>query len=219
MIPANLPGVASARLPVSYENARTALAECSRIDECKDWADRAAAIASYAKQANDETLHRYADRIKARAIRRCGELLKQIPPDKGGRPPAETQEGDLPSFTRTEAADAAGLSEHQRKTALRVASVPEADFERQVESDTPPTVTVLAEQGKQIQAMRGDASVAQFRAATKALATLREFSEFVRSVDAVDVANGVQPAEVASVRRQVSAIDAWLDRFVVSLKE
>ena len=43
-------------------------------------------MASYARQAKDESLRKQADRIQARAIRRCGELLKQIEPDKGGRP-------------------------------------------------------------------------------------------------------------------------------------
>ena len=33
------------------------------------------------------------------------------------------------------------------KTAVRVANVPEDDFERQVESDNPPTITALAKQG------------------------------------------------------------------------
>jgi hypothetical protein len=55
--------------------------------------------------------------------------------------------GTVPS-SETAAADAVGMSERQRKTAVRVANVPEADFEEQVESDTPPTVTKLAQQGK-----------------------------------------------------------------------
>ncbi len=42
-----------------------------------------------------------------------------------------------------ETAARAGLSERQRKTALRVASVPADVFEYQVESDSPPTVTKL----------------------------------------------------------------------------
>jgi hypothetical protein len=121
-------------------------------------------MASYAKQAQDETLMNMARRIQARAYERCGELLKQIEPDKGGRPancpkcrinperfqfcgyppgvcPQKTQEGDLPSFTRTDAADAAGLSDHQRVTALRVANIPRDEFEELVESDDPPTAT------------------------------------------------------------------------------
>ncbi|OWK19384.1 hypothetical protein AJ88_45695 [Mesorhizobium amorphae CCBAU 01583] len=70
--------MANARLPQSYASARTALANCAQLDECQDWADKAAALASYAKQANDSGLMKMAVRIRDRAIRRAGELLKQI---------------------------------------------------------------------------------------------------------------------------------------------
>jgi len=93
---------------------------------------RAKALASYAKQANDETLHRYADRIKARAIRRCGQLVKQIEPKHTGRP--KNGRGAPPN-SRAATAKAAGLSRDQAKQAVRVANVPEESFERQVESD------------------------------------------------------------------------------------
>jgi hypothetical protein len=127
-----------AELPVVYQAAIHALAECARLDECQAWADKAKALASYAKQADDETLHKYADRIKARAIRRLGVLLKEIEPQPGKRTDLQPADG---AVTRSQAATDAGISERQRVTALRVASVPEDDFERQVESDTPPTIT------------------------------------------------------------------------------
>lgn len=87
-----------------------------------------------------------ADRIQARAITRCGELLKQIMPAKGGQPYQKgkpTRAGTGPS--RNQLARQAGLSKRQQKTALRVASIPKAKFEALVESDDPPTVTKLAE--------------------------------------------------------------------------
>src|SRR2546425_925580 len=67
-----------APLPTAYEAAKRALAECTKIDECADWANKARALASYARQAKDETLQKHATRIQARAIRRCGELLKEF---------------------------------------------------------------------------------------------------------------------------------------------
>ncbi len=84
---------------------------------------------------------RYADRIQARAIRRCGELLKQTKALPGARTDLEPREGAHPRLTREKEAESAGLSEHQRKTALRVASIPEPEFHDAVESDMPPTVT------------------------------------------------------------------------------
>lgn len=103
-------------------------------------------LASYANQADDELLHKYTVRIKARAIRRCEELLKQVEPAQGGV--GKSNGGHAPVDSRKSAGAAAGLSEHQRKTAIRVATDPEADFERRVESENPPTITELAEQGK-----------------------------------------------------------------------
>lgn len=69
--------IQEAPLPAVYERAAQALAECTRIDECQDWADKAEALASYARQSKDDSLRKMADRIQARAIRRCGELLRE----------------------------------------------------------------------------------------------------------------------------------------------
>ena len=119
--------------------------ECQRIDECTEWADKAAAIASYAKQAQDQTLMDTATRIKARAIRRCGELLKQIEKSPGGRP--KTGNG-ADTSSRKHAASTAGLSKRQQVDALRVASLDASEFDAAVESENPPTVTELSEAGR-----------------------------------------------------------------------
>jgi hypothetical protein len=206
-----LPNISSARLPATYEAAKRALSECSRLDECQEWADKAEALASYAKQANDDQLRKMADRIQARAIRRCGELLKQVAPASGAR----TDLGRAPS--RGSAAAEAGLSEHQRKTALRVASVPEQSFEAQVDSDDPPSVTALAEQGKKPLVDIGNSSPRNFADATRALAQLKRFAEFAEFHDPSEVANGVRPAEYAAARKYVRAIDGWLDAFITRL--
>ena len=146
-VPALIP-VSTAQLPRTYEAAKRALSECSEVDECKDWADKAAALASYARQAEDDQLERMAQRIRARATRRAGELLKQIEPGKTG-PKPELSMGDHTQFTREDAAREAGMSKHQQVQAVRIASIPEDDFEAQVESPKPPTLTQLASQGIQ----------------------------------------------------------------------
>lgn len=45
---------------------------------------------------------------------------------------------------RRKAADAAGMSRHQMYQAMKVADIPEDDFERLIEDDDPPTLTELA---------------------------------------------------------------------------
>jgi len=55
--PATLSDTSSATAPPRCTRAaRAALAECEKIDECKTWSDKAAAIASYARQAKDDGL-------------------------------------------------------------------------------------------------------------------------------------------------------------------
>ena len=92
-------------------------------------------------------LRKMADRIQARAIRRCGELLKQV--EAGKNRFDDRRDGADTPINRKEAAREAGMSERQKVTALRVANVPEPVFHQAVESETPPTVTQLAEIGKQ----------------------------------------------------------------------
>jgi len=42
----------------------------------------------------------------------------------------------------------AGLSEYQQREAANIANIPRERFEALVESDKPPTITALAEEGK-----------------------------------------------------------------------
>jgi hypothetical protein len=156
-----LPDFATAKLPAVYQQATASLEKCVRIDECADWANKAQALASYARQAKDDELRKAADQIQARAVRRCGELLKEIESASGARTdlnqprsgagprlkPQKQRKAVGTKFGRAQAARAAGMSPRQQKTALQVASIPKAEFEAAVESENPPTVTELARRG------------------------------------------------------------------------
>lgn len=212
-----------ARLPASYEAAKQALANCEQIDECVTWADKAAALASYAKQAKDDELMKRSTRIRDRAIRRAGELLKQIEPAKGVRTDLEHRGGTTPMLTRKQAAEEAGLSNDQMKQAIRVANVPSEEFERQVESANPPTVTKLAEQGKQVAPapkpvidLKGR-DPAEFN---KALHFVAEFEAYQRSIEKIDtdtVLTVLNDSERARVRKAIAAIDAVHDRIITRI--
>jgi hypothetical protein len=207
-----LPITADAQLPQRYEAARTAIAECERIDECKTWSDKAAALASYARQAKDDSLRVMAIRIQARAERRCGELLKQVP--RADQATRYGQVAPVPPVTRTQTATNAGLSDRQRKTALRIANVPEKDFERQVEGPNPPTPTQLAEQGRIRRDLTPDPAADRFKAACTAL---HQFATFCDTHDPIETAQTFGADDVEMARRCVSSLDSWLDRFVASL--
>jgi hypothetical protein len=73
---------------------------------------------------------------EARAIRRAGELLKQIDPAHGAN--QNIREGcRLNVQTRSDAARDAGMSKHQQVQSTRVANVSDEDFEAQVEAEIP----------------------------------------------------------------------------------
>ena len=204
---------AQAKLPATYENAKRALEQCADIDECQEWANKAEALASYARMADDETLMKMATRIKANAIRRAGELLKQV----DGRGDHMKKEGDR--LSQTSIASSAGMSPHQSKQAVRLANVPAEDFDRQVEGDNPPTVTSLAEQGTQKRDFAYQEKPEGYAQATQLLGTVREFADFCSKNSPEKIASAIFAHEAGKARVHVSKIDSWLDRFVVNLKD
>jgi hypothetical protein len=211
-----LPAIADAKLPARYEAAKVALASCADIDECKDWADKAAALASYAKQAEDDELLKHSRRIQARALDRCGELLRQI--EAGKNRFDYRQDGGVPP-NRITAASKAGLSERQRKTALRINNIPRDEFEDAVESDDPPTITELAERGTQHSTdhLRGR-DPADFQAATALLGLLHHIIRISSDIDFDAALRGLSKPERADAIESCEKSAAWLNSVIEELE-
>lgn len=212
--------VSAASLPRTYTAAKTALAECAALDECQDWADKAAALASYAKQSRDDQLERMAQRIRARAIRRAGEILKQIEPGKTGPKPELTNAADS-QLTRTEAARAAGMSERQQVTAVRVASVPSDVFDILVEDDKPATITELAEMGTKsapkppIDLQGRDPK--EFNRSMHFVGMFEFYREELAGKDLDLILPGLDASESKQVRSEIARIDAIHDQIVTRI--
>jgi hypothetical protein len=159
--------VSAATLPENYEAAKHALAACESLDQCAEWADRAVALASYARQADDAELENHARRIRARAVRRMGEILLTFDARGGDRsknesPPGFAQEGIsgpvIKIVSRTEAAADAGISEHKALTATRIASMDADAFEAAIEAPKAPGTTLLAKMTRMNQPPRDNIS-------------------------------------------------------------
>lgn len=193
---------------IRYEAARTALAECVRIDEAAEWADKAAALKTYARQRDDKTLEDMATRIRARAVRRCFELLNELPADARG-PGGKPGGGAHPQLAstaseRAAAAKAAGMTPDEYKDTMRVGRVSPADFERLAESDTPPSIEELAKIGtrkqpKPLVDLQGVAPM-DFSRSMHLSAAMERLVDLLNGTDAQTFARGVLPSERERVR-------------------
>jgi hypothetical protein len=154
-------------------------------------------------------LRKMADRIQARAIQRCGELLREIEPAPGAN--QNIGEGARPKVqTRKDAATAAGLSEYQRKTALRVANVPPKEFEEAIESDNPPTVTALAERGKAKATAHLKGRLPEdFAIATALLGLLHHIVRVSEQIDLSAAIRGLDGAEMMDARDSAAKARQW----------
>jgi hypothetical protein len=94
---------------VRYEAARTALAECARVDEAAELRDKAAAMALYARQRDDKELAVWVSEIHLRACVRIGELSRELESAQGRRDP-ETGRLVPASGKKAEALADAGIS-------------------------------------------------------------------------------------------------------------
>jgi len=119
-----------------YERAKQVLLECESIDECKRWTARAEAIASYYRQTQDETLVAIAQRIKLRAWRRIGELLKEA--DVTIDLDAYLPKGGHAKLGGTSLGERSGINRRQMSAARRLARMPPTTFDRAVETGKPP---------------------------------------------------------------------------------
>lgn len=199
----------TARLPSRYQAAKAALRDCTAVDECKEWADKASALASYAKQAGDTQLEDMAKRIRARAMRRAGELLKQIEPGQGARDGKRADGSDTP-LTRETAARAAGFSERQQFTATRIASIPEGDFEEMVERGA--TVTEMAAAGTQRQEREPNREEAK-----RLMATVKAYADRLSEIDINEALTALSNTQRAELRMLIARLDGEHDKIVVNL--
>ena len=141
---------------VRYEQARTALAECARIDEASEIRDKAAALAAYARQRDDRDLEVWVREIHLRACVRIGELSRDLDqaqtvrqaegatvrlPAGGKSKAAALADAGISTSTAQRYEELAGGREEQAQAVGRAAM--EAYFTRSRAEGVPPTMPGL----------------------------------------------------------------------------
>ena len=148
-----------------------------------------------------------------RAYRRAGELMKQF--DARGKTDPEV------NSSRTEVARNAGFTERQQSTAVRLANVPEDDFNKQVDSENPPTIKKLADQGKSKYADSlvyaekppGFANTIYF------IGSCRDLAESMEKDDPLYIIGGMFPKEdgIKKMKKYIKIMENWIDTFMINV--
>jgi hypothetical protein len=224
-----LPAIAETGFPVSYEEARQAIAKCESPFECRTMADQAAAMAVYARMRDDTDLLNRAVRLQAWAARRWGELDKTLHPDRrqenlkqGARNVVDHISVEQPKNTNfveepqsgKRPAPPDGTTEYQRVVSRRLAAIPEAEFTRQVESERPPSLTQLAEQGRvPREGMRNISPWAAIECAEirEACETLERFAAFCARQHPAGICRALNETEAGALSELIDIAGVWLD--------
>jgi hypothetical protein len=210
--------IPEARLPVNYVAARTALLACERIDEVKDWTDKLAAAATYAKQAGDNTMLEMAKRLQLRAADRLGEILKTFSHDP---PLTQNGPGKKSESDRAKAARAAGIKARQAHDAVAIASMEATEKGLRIEQPSPPSVSQLAAAARGL--IRGptpcQTDSASWRELIRGPCGLMAFANFAeKHSPAVRFAITFTPGEAWLIRERIlKPLTEWLDAFDQSL--
>lgn len=115
---------------IKWDSARRAIEEAHSIDEVKDIRDKAEAMRLYAKQQKESLeVQNMVAEIKLRCERRIGDMLKDAPKQHGARP-SDTESQDVTPPTLEEL----GISGMQSSRWQTIANLPEAEFEKHIES-------------------------------------------------------------------------------------
>jgi hypothetical protein len=204
-------------IPVSYQKAVTAIKECDAIDEAKDWADKMSALALYYKQSKDKTLEDYAKRIRIRAERRMGELLRQFDGRGGDRKSDNIKSTVNDTFeTQKHISEEIGLSKRQKDQSIRLSNIPEETFNEMVESENVPTLSQLAELGtkKTVKVVNQNN-----KDSWKVNERLKEIAKLLKEYDAIYTIEGMDQDLIESTVKTISEIENWFDTFIVNIKK
>jgi len=128
---------------VLYNHAEEYLAKCEQVDEAKEIRDFCRLIEIRAAQAMNLEMEFKAIRIRIRAERRCGELLKEMK-DNGTRHSGHgDQIAESPDVTPLPTLADLGISKRQSSDWQKLADIPQEKFEERLRGEYPNTANMI----------------------------------------------------------------------------
>lgn len=194
-------------MPVLYREAVAALERCSTMDEGKYYADKADALAAWAKIYGSDEDSKAAARLKLRAYARMGVLALELRPgnrfyEKFG---VGTKKG-ANALLREH-----GLNSAQSSAALALAKMPNVKLEKASEKAMSPHAAYRALGVQQSRCSDSWKKFAHGGSSTGA------FLSFCRNTHAKDLALGLEIDEIKKARKIVVEVWEWLDAFEQAL--
>ena len=208
--PTGIKGVDSARLPEAYKRFKQELAACLRIDDAKQWASQAEALAAWSRMCGDRDVERMWKGFRQLAQRRYGELRKLVAP-RGGDHKSQRfrrfqNQNKNPPFDRQASA---------------FAQVPKETFEAEVEKGaTDHQLTMLGREAaakQRAKARKADneklppshPASPQQKAATKLLVLVERTRNEGKAINFEHALAGMTEAERTKFVKDCTAIAEW----------
>ncbi len=133
---------------IKYDAMCTAIAECERVDEVKEIRDKSLALQTYFKLSKNYTAERQAIKVRIRAERRAGQLLKESDratgQETGGKKSLGGRRERPPNQPKT--LKEQGITKDESSRFQKLAEVPEALFEEKLNTPYghPSPVAIIA---------------------------------------------------------------------------
>jgi N6-adenosine-specific RNA methylase IME4 len=129
------------------QRVRNEIGACLTVESCVEIAARAMALEVLARKQRDGEALALSFRLRVCALRKAGQLLKGVKTSAGGDQKAKVT-SPLLLVGRNKTAKMAGLSVVDRRSAIRLANIPNLEFERLIKTNPLPTLQELENLGK-----------------------------------------------------------------------
>lgn len=189
-------------MPVLYREALAALERCTTMDEGKYYADKADALAAWAKIYGSDEDARAAARLKLKAYSRMGKLAEELRPIKSNGYRLGLEPGPTTLLMEH------GLSKHHAAYARRLSKLENGDrekFAKVIEAAKSPSGAVL-----QVGVTGSTERWGKYRQA------MMSFRGYCRNNDA-SLAKSFSRDEAIKAKEMVVEVWEWLDAFEQAL--
>lgn len=193
-------------VPVVYEEAIKALAECLSLDDAKLWSDKADALAAWAKIYHDDKVDRQARALKLHAYRRMGQLAIELSPQKRKGGAGNNGTSSIRAYGSQKMLMANGLNHAKATAATKLANMPQGKFDGLLKEKKPVSPTSVL-------TLRSENRWVSFSYPVWA-----GFLARCRNNDPREIATHVHTRDRESIRKSAIEMRDWLDEFERHLK-